>query len=122
MPMNEDIKNVKLLGEFSQTTAQQWREAAEELLKGAPFDKVMTRQTPEGIRLEPIFQKEVLDELPGTGTLPGFDGFLRGTKASGYTVEQWEIAQEMPYGTPAEFNQAAKADLMKGQNALNIIL
>lgn len=111
-----------LLKEFPETSAEEWRAAAEQLLKGAPFDKVMKRQTPEGILLEPIFRKEVLDTLPGAKTRPGFDGYLRGTKASGYNGEPWEIAQEMPYGTPAEFNKAALNDLMKGQNALNIIL
>lgn len=111
-----------LLKEFPETSAEEWRAAAEQLLKGAPFDKVMKRQTPEGILLEPIFRKEVLDDLSATQTRPGFDGYLRGTKAAGYRGEPWEIAQEMPYGTPAEFNQAARVDLMKGQNALNIIL
>lgn len=111
-----------LLKEFPETSAQEWREAAEQLLKGAPFDKVMKRQTPEGILLEPIFRKEVLDDLSAVETKPGFDGFLRGTKASGYNAAPWEIAQEMPYGTPAEFNKAALNDLMKGQNSLNIIL
>lgn len=119
-PKSNDDK--KLLQEFTAPTQEEWREAAEKLLKGAPFDKVMRRMTPEGIMLEPIFWKNVLDELPGSGTLPGFDGYLRGTKASGYSDEPWEIAQELPYGTPVEFNRAAKADLMRGQNSLNVIL
>lgn len=112
----------RLLEEFSAPTKEAWREAAEELLKGAPFDKVMKRMTPEGIELEPIFWKDVLDNLPAAETVPGFDHYLRGTKASGYTAEPWEIAQELPYGTPIEFNRAALADLMRGQNALNLIL
>jgi len=121
--MNKDNKvSEKLLKEFPAATPEQWREAADKLLKGAPFDKVMTRQTPEGIRLEPIFWKEVLEDLPAASTLPGFDGYLRGTKASGYQSEPWEIAQELPYGTPHEFNQAAHSDLLRGQNALNVLL
>ncbi|MGZ0655377.1 methylmalonyl-CoA mutase family protein [Coraliomargarita sp. W4R53] len=111
-----------LLSEFPATSAEEWRDAAEKLLKGKPFDKVMTRQTPEGIRLEPIFRKEVLDGLPASATLPGFDGYLRGTSAIGYRTEPWEIAQELPYGTPSEFNTAARSDLMRGQNALNVLL
>ncbi|MDQ8194099.1 methylmalonyl-CoA mutase family protein [Coraliomargarita sp. SDUM461004] len=111
-----------LLTEFPATSAEEWRDAAEKLLKGKPFDKVMTRQTPEGIRLEPIFRKEVLDGLSAAETFPGFDGYLRGTSATGYQKEPWEIAQELPYGTPIEFNTAARADLMRGQNALNVLL
>lgn len=115
-------KTTKLLEEFTAPTKQEWREAAEKLLKGKPFDKIMKRMSPEGIELEPIFWKDVLDELPATETQPGFDGYLRGTTAAGYNKEPWEIAQELPYGTPEEFNQAAREDLMRGQNALNLIL
>ena len=102
----------KLLEEFTPPSKEQWREAAEKLLKGKPFDKIMQRMTPEGILLEPIFWKDVLDELPATETVPGFDGYLRGTTAAGYNAGPWEIAQELPYGTPREFNKAAREDLM----------
>jgi len=112
----------KLLTEFTAPSKEEWREAAEKLLKGAPFDKVMKRMTPEGILLEPIFWKDLLDDLPAAETLPGFDSYLRGTTASGYSQQPWEIAQELPYGTPLEFNRAATSDLMRGQNALNVIL
>lgn len=115
-------ETTKLLNEFTAPTKEEWREAADKLLKGKPFDKVMKRMTPEGIELEPIFWKDVLDNLPATETAPGFDSYLRGTSASGYNKEPWEIAQELPYGTPSEFNQAAREDLMRGQNALNIVL
>lgn len=120
--MKEQSTNKTLLDDFSVPSKEEWREAAEKLLKGAPFDKLMKRMTPEGIELEPIFWKDVLDNLPPTETLPGFDGFLRGTKAAGYREEPWEIAQELPYGTPLEFNRVATSDLMRGQNALNVIL
>ena len=121
--MNQDTKPTdKLLAEFPASTAEEWRDAAEKLLKGKPFDKVMTEQTPEGIRLEPIFRKDVLDGLSAPETMPGFDGYLRGTSAAGYSKEPWEIAQELPYGTASEFNAAARADLMRGQNSLNVIL
>ncbi len=112
----------KLLTEFPASSAEEWREAADKLLKGKPFDKVMKRQTPEGICLEPIFRKEVLEKLSAAETIPGFDGYLRGTKAAGYKAEPWEISQELPYGLPREFNSAARADLMRGQNSLNVLL
>lgn len=115
-------KMQKILTEFPVSTEEVWREAVDKLLKGAPFDKVMRSETPEGIRLEPIFRKEVLDSLPAVSTQPGFDGYLRGTRASGYRSGAWEISQELPFGTPKEFNKAAREDLMAGQDALNIVL
>lgn len=114
----EDVS--KLLDEFPASTQEEWRAAAEKLLKGKPFDKVMRHKTLEGIELEPILRKDILDSLPSTKTLPGFDGYLRGTRAAGYHDNLWEIAQELPYGSPAEFNRTALEALMGGQNALNI--
>jgi methylmalonyl-CoA mutase len=119
--MKDQSNNKTLLDDFPVPTKEEWRDAAEQLLKGAPFDKMMKRMTPEGIELEPIFWKDVLDHLPAAETLPGFDSYLRGTSAAGYREEPWEIAQELPYGTPLEFNRAARSDLMRGQNALNVI-
>lgn len=117
----EQHSSSALLAEFPPNTEEQWREAAEALLKGAPFEKVMTRRTPEGIVLQPIFRKEVLQSLPASETLPGFDGFTRGTRASGYAGLPWEISQELPFGLPEDFNKAARNDLMRGQNALNLL-
>lgn len=119
--MKEQSNDKKLLNDFPAPSKEEWREAAEKLLKGAPFDKMMKRMSPEGILLEPIFWKDVLDGLPAAGTMPGFDGYLRGTSTTGYSAEPWEIAQELPYGTPLEFNRAATSDLMRGQNSLNVI-
>ncbi len=119
--MKDQSNNPTLLSDFAPPSKEAWREAAEQLLKGAPFDKIMKRMTPEGIELEPIFWQDVLEQLPAAQTLPGFDSYLRGTRAAGYCVEPWEIAQELPYGTPVEFNRNARSDLMRGQNALNVI-
>lgn len=110
----------KLLEEFSVPQKEEWRAAAEKLLKGKPFDKIMRHQTLEGIELEPILWKDVLENLPATKTLPGFDDYLRGTRAAGYNANLWEIAQELPCGLPAEFNRTAHEALMGGQNALNV--
>ncbi len=110
----------RLLEEFSIPQKEEWRAAAEKLLKGKPFDKVMRHKTLEGIELEPILWKDVLENLSAAKTLPGFDDYLRGTRAAGYNANLWEIAQELPCGLPAEFNRIAHEALMGGQNALNV--
>lgn len=114
--------NEPLLAEFEAATYEQWREAAEQLLKGKPFDKAMLTPTPEGITLQPIYRQCDLDNAPAAATLPGQDGFTRGAKAEGYLSQAWDIAQELPYGEPAEFNQAALHDMTRGQSALNVLL
>jgi len=114
--MNKDNpERERLLEAFVPATLEQWREAADKLLKGIPFEKAMIRKTPERILLEPIFWKQVLEGLPGTQTLPGFDGYLRGTHAGGYRSQPWSIAQELPFEQASECNRALLEDLMGGR-------
>jgi methylmalonyl-CoA mutase len=105
---------------FPSSTYEEWKAAAESLLKGAPFDKVMLTQTPEGITRQPIYLKESLDPQGPAATLPGADGYLRGARPDGYRVKPWEIAQELPYGDSTEFNQALLSDLSRGQDAVSV--
>lgn len=107
---------------FPANTPEEWRAAADALLKGAPFDKVMRTATPEGITLEPIYRREVLDGLPLVAEHPGQGSYLRGTSASGFRAKAWDIAQELPYGDAATFNRALLSDLARGQNSVNVLL
>jgi methylmalonyl-CoA mutase len=115
-------KTEKLAAEFPANTHAEWKVAAEKLLKGAPFDKIMLTKTPESITLQPIYEKEVLAGLPEAATLPGQDGYLRGTRPDGYRINPWDIAQELPYSDPATFNEALLHDLAAGQNAVSVAL
>lgn len=116
------MNDTKTTPTFAASTPEEWRAAADALLKGAPFDKVMRTPTPEGITLEPIYRREILDGLPGVNSLPGQDNYLRGTKPAGYRGTPWEIAQEIPYGDASSFNHALLADLARGQNGVNVLL
>ena len=109
-----------ILSEFDRPSKSDWRSAADQLLKGKPFDKLMKEQTPEGIELEPIFWKDVLDEFPAVETLPGYDGYLRGTHASGNIERSWQIAQDLDLGSPEAFNKGAHEALAGGQDALRV--
>ncbi|MDR1817680.1 MAG: acyl-CoA mutase large subunit family protein [Puniceicoccales bacterium] len=110
----------KLAAEFAPTSHEEWKAAAEKLLKGAPFDKIMLTKTPENITLQPIYERPVLDSLPAAATLPGQDGYLRGTGAAGYRAEAWDVAQEIPLADPAAYNAALLHDLGVGQNAVSV--
>ena len=112
----------KLFGEFAPATYEQWKAAAEATLKGAPFDKKLCTMTPEGIVLQPIYNAADTSALSAAAELPGAGTTLRGTRASGYLKEGWQVAQELAYGTPQEFNEALNEDLMRGQTALNVVL
>lgn len=110
-----------LLEAFSRPQQGEWRTLAEEQLGGAPFEKKLITTTPEGIAIQPIYDRKSREQATSPGW-PGTGDFTRGTRPGGQRQEPWLIAQEFPYGTAAQFNEAALADLMRGQNALNVLL
>lgn len=103
--------------EFPIPTKEAWRAEAEATLAGAPFEKKLVTKTSEGIDIQPIYRREDLENLPNPG-LPGEPPYIRGTR----TENTWEVAQEIPYGIPSEYNQALLNDLERGQTAVHITL
>lgn len=115
-------KGTKLFSEFPYPTYEEWRQAAEKTLKGAPFEKRLVTKTYEGIDLQPLYRQEDVADLPFIDSLPGFPPYVRSANVSGYRVSSWEVAQELPYGTPEEFNEATRLCLQRGQTAVTLVL
>jgi methylmalonyl-CoA mutase len=95
-----------------------WRATVESELKGAPFDKKLVTRTFEGLALQPLYSRADLAGLRDLGATPGAAPFLRGARPQGYRTGTWDVAQELPMSTPADFNATLRADLMLGQNAV----
>ncbi len=108
--------------EFPPTPYEEWRKAVDKALKGAPFEKRLVTRTYEEIDLQPMYRQEDIANLPHLDSLPGFTPYLRGATPLGYVASSWDVAQELPYATPAAFNEALRADLARGQNAVNLVL
>lgn len=108
--------------EFPATGYDEWREVAEATLKGGSFEKRLITKTHEGIELQPMYRAEDVADLPQMGSLPGFAPFVRGTEPLGYKHQPWEVSQELTNATPESFNQALRADLERGQTAVNMRL
>lgn len=109
------------LDEFPPATYDEWRRAAEESLKGAPFEKKLITSTPEGIKLQPIYRREDLEALQLPEAWPGLAPFSRGARSTGFKQQPWLVAQEIPCATAAELNAILKSELMRGQNATTIL-
>ncbi len=112
----------RLLAEFPTPTLEQWRDEVVRLLKGAPFDKKMLTPTWEGITLEPLVTAEDVAALAAPRVQPGDPPYLRATKPLGHRVKPWHVAQELPFPTYEELNEALRYDLERGQTAVNLIL
>ncbi len=108
--------------DFPYPTYEEWRQSAEQTLKGASFEKKLITKTYEGIDLQPIYRQEDVADIAHLNQWPGFSPYGRGSRASGYLVNPWAICQELPYPTAQEFNRAARYDLERGQIALTLLL
>ncbi len=94
-----------------------WRAQVEKDLKGAPFEKRLITRTPEGIALNPLYTRCDLpasaqgDERPGAGSL------LRGARAPAERTPCRRL-QAISRADAEAFNQALRAALMAGQDAV----
>lgn len=111
---------LRLLDEFPRQDYAAWQQAAESLLKGAPFQRLRTH-TWEGFELEPIYTAEDIEGLPHLReAMPGMGNRVRGNTLDGYRTTSWRISQELVAGLPEAFNTMAREALENGQNELNI--
>lgn len=123
--MSSDIKleaKINLSKDFPVPSFDEWKKQVEAELKGESFEKKLLTKTYEGIDLKPIYTSDDIKQIPFLNNYPGFENFVRGTKASGYHSSPWEIAQEYSYALPEELNEALRYDLQRGLNSININL
>ncbi len=113
---------VRLFDDFPRPSYDEWRAAAEQTLKGAAFEKKLITHTYEGIDLHPLYRQDDAEKLAHINSLPGFAPYVRGSSASGYLIAPWDICQELAADSPEGFNRALRADLERGQNAINMAL
>ena len=111
-----------LLSEFPGHTYKQWHAAAEALLKGAPFEKLLVSRTYEDITIQPIYRREDIANLEHRKHFPGSGSLVRGSHAEGFLKAGWEVSQELKASSPAELNGVIHEGLNGGQSELNIVV
>lgn len=111
----------QLFPEFSPQTIEAWRAAAVAALKGASFEKKLITRTYEGIDLQPIYHPEDVAGIAHQYSAPGAPPFVRGSQPAGYRGQAWAIAQEINAPTPEAFNEMLRAEIERGQTAINIV-
>ncbi|MGB0661924.1 MAG: methylmalonyl-CoA mutase [Mangrovicoccus sp.] len=96
-----------------------WQTLAEKELRGRPLSE-LTKTTPEGIEVKPLYTAEDLEGLDHLGGLPGLDPFTRGPKATMYTGRPWTIRQYAGFSTAEESNAFYRRNLAGGQKGLSV--
>jgi methylmalonyl-CoA mutase len=96
-----------------------WRELAGKDLRGDDPDELV-RETPDGLRIKPLYTAADLEGLEQLDTLPGVFPFLRGPRATMYANRPWTIRQYAGFSTAEESNAFYKANLAAGQQGLSV--
>jgi methylmalonyl-CoA mutase len=105
-------------GEFPRKSLEEWRALAEKEVKGDVDG--LRWSTPEGIEVEPLYTAADLEDLEAVDTLPGFEPFLRGVRATMYANRPWTIRQYAGFSTAEESNAFYRANLAAGQMGLSV--
>ena len=105
--------------EFGKPDYEAWKDAAIKTLKGAPFEKKLISKTYEGIDLQPIYNKEDIDEPESKNTFPGFYPFIRGKDAANEKFPPWEINVFRPYRDPALINAGRPGNIYEGVDSVS---
>src|SRR6478609_4327556 len=95
-----------------------WEALAAKDLKGrSPND--LTRTRPEGIDVKPLYTAADTEGLE-TDTLPGFEPFTRGVRATMYANRPWTIRQYAGFSTAEESNAFYRRNLAAGQQGVSV--
>jgi methylmalonyl-CoA mutase len=100
-------------------TLDDWARLAARELGGLSADS-LAWATPEGIAVKPLYTAADLEGLEGVGTLPGFEPFLRGVRATMYANRPWTIRQYAGFSTAEDSNAFFRRNLAAGQMGLSV--
>ncbi len=109
---------------FPAKTFDDWSRLASAELKGKPVES-LDWETPEGIRVKPLYTAEDLAALERAGVplhdmMPGYPPYLRGPRATMYANRPWTIRQYAGFSTAEESNRFYRENLAAGQMGLSI--
>jgi methylmalonyl-CoA mutase len=96
-----------------------WRELARAELGGRDPDDLRW-ETPEGLRVKPLWTAADLEALEHLDTIPGAWPYLRGPRATMYANRPWTIRQYGGFSTAEETNAFFRRNLAAGQQGLSV--
>lgn len=109
------METEKLFAEFPPVPTEKWEEVIHQDLKGADYEKKMVWKTNEGIKIQPYYRAESLENLKHLQVNPGEFPYIRGNKKSG---NHWEIRQDVQVYDIASANKEALEALERGATAI----
>ncbi len=98
---------------------QKWKDLSTKQLRGKPLES-LAWDTPEGIRVNPLYTAEDLEGMPQFPSTPGFAPYVRGPMATMYAGRPWTIRQYAGFSTAKESNAFYRRNLAAGQKGLSV--
>ena len=98
---------------------QNWTETAEKELRGRTVEDLVWK-TPEGIDVKPLYTAQDLEDIENLNSLPGFEPFTRGPRATMYANRPWTIRQYAGFSTAEDSNKFYRDNLAAGQKGLSV--
>jgi methylmalonyl-CoA mutase len=98
---------------------QKWKDLSAKQLRGKSLED-LEWETPEGIRVNPLYTAQDLEGMPHVNTLPGFAPYVRGPMATMYAGRPWTIRQYAGFSTAKDSNAFYRRNLAAGQKGLSV--
>ncbi|MCK5318224.1 MAG: methylmalonyl-CoA mutase, partial [Anaerolineales bacterium] len=98
---------------------QKWKELSTKQLRGRPLED-LNWETPEGIKVKPLYTAEDLEGMEHVNTLPGFEPYVRGPMATMYAGRPWTVRQYAGFSTAKKSNEFYRRNLAAGQTGLSV--
>ena len=98
---------------------EDWYKIAESELRGKSLED-LTWETPEGIKVKPLYTENDMDGIAHEIGMPGLPPFTRGPRATMYSNRPWTIRQYAGFSTAEESNKFYKDGLKNGVTGLSV--
>lgn len=102
------MKNIQ----FPKRTYSEWQQAAEKAIKGKPFEETLKTSTIEDITLEPLYTKNMLDQLGSY--VPAQVAAIQ----HGKYQPSWLVAQEVTAESAEQYLTLMKDDILRGNETV----
>lgn len=104
----ESMKNTQ----FPTHTYSEWQQAAEKAIKGKPFEETLKTPTIEDVTLEPLYTKEMLNQLGSY--IPAQVAAIQ----HGKHQPSWLVSQEVTADSAQEYLVLMKDDILRGNETV----
>ncbi|AGA10292.1 methylmalonyl-CoA mutase [Sinorhizobium meliloti] len=103
---------------MTEKTIKDWEDLAEKELRGSPESLVW--HTPEGIDVKPLYTSDDMSGIGHLNSLPGFEPFVRGPRATMYAGRPWTVRQYAGFSTAEASNAFYRRNLAAGQQGVSV--